>query len=135
MTLQANLEAVPFGMAGAVALLLALLTWERQAIPRARAYAVMLFGEAIWAWAEAIALLTVELPFQNFWREFHGVGVLVTMFGLLKFLLVFNGRERWLVPRRFLFIVAPAVVLPLFAGTISWRYAFWLAISFTVAGL
>jgi len=128
MTFQGNLEAVPFGIAGAVALVLALLTWERWAIPRARTFAVMMFGEAIWAWAEALELLTVELPFKILWYEFRVVGAMVTILGLLAFVLVFTGRERWLVPRRFLFVVAPAVVLTLIAWTNSWHHAFWARI-------
>lgn len=125
MTFQGNLEAVPFGIAGAVAFALALLAWDRGAIPRARAFAVMMFGEAMWAGAKAIDLITVELPFKILWYEARVVGAMVTFLGLLAFVLVFTGRKRWLGPRRFGLIAAPAVVLTLIAWTNSWHHLFW----------
>ncbi len=128
MTFQGNLEAVPFGIAGAVAFALALLAWDRGAIPRARAFAVMMFGEAMWAGAKAIDLITVELPFKILWYEARVVGAMVTFLGLLAFVLVFTGRKRWLGPRRFGLIAAPAVVLTLIAWTNSWHHLFWARI-------
>jgi signal transduction histidine kinase/ActR/RegA family two-component response regulator len=128
MTFQGNVEAVPFGVAAAIAIVLALLTWERRVIPRARAFAVMMFGEAIWALSEALELLTVELPFKIIWFEVRAFGAMVTIVSLLAFVLVFTGRERWLLPRRFLCVVVPAIVLTLIAWTNSWHHTFWAQI-------
>jgi len=128
MTFQANLDAVPFGVAGAVALLLALLTWDRTVIPRARAFAVMMFGETLWSWGEALELLTVELPIKILWYDFRTAGAMVTILGVLAFVLVCTGRETWLFSRRFLVVAAPAAVLALIAWTNPWHHTFWARI-------
>jgi PAS domain S-box-containing protein len=125
MTFQGNLEAVPFGVAGTIALVLALLTWDRTVVARARTFSVMMFGEALWSWGEALELLTVELPLKVLWYDVRVVGAMATILGLLAFVLVFTGRESWLASRRFLFVVAPAVVFTLIAWTNPWHHSFW----------
>ncbi len=127
MTFQANVEALPFGVAAAIAIVLALLTWERRVI-RAHAFAVMMFGEAVWALAEALELLTVELPIKVLWFQVRTLGAMVTIVSLLAFVLVFTGNERRLAPRRFVFVVVPAVIFTVIAWTNSWHHLFWARI-------
>jgi PAS domain S-box-containing protein len=129
MTFQGNVEAVPFGVAAAIAIVLALLTWERRVVSRARVFAVMMFGEAIWALAEALELLTVEMPFKVLWFQIRALGAMLTIVSLLVFVLVFTGRERWLAPTRLLGLAAPAGVFTFLAWTNPWHHAFWTAIS------
>jgi Mrp family chromosome partitioning ATPase len=65
MKLQPNPEAIPFGIAVVVSMGLAVLAWRRRRMPLARAFSVMMIGEAAWALFEALELVIVDLPLKQ----------------------------------------------------------------------
>ena len=65
MQLQANPESIPFFLATAISIALATFAWRRRARPIARAFALMMAGEAAWALFEALELVIVDIETQK----------------------------------------------------------------------
>ena len=64
MNFQPNPEAIPFGIAAAIAAGLAVFARRRRGRPLARAFAVMMIGEAAWALFEAMELVIGRLALE-----------------------------------------------------------------------
>src|SRR5437667_10244752 len=122
MTLQPNPEAIPFGVAVAISGCLAVLAWRRRGMPVAPAFAVMMAGEAAWALFEALELIVVDLPVKRLCFALRVAGAAITILGVLAFVLRYTGRDRWLEPRRFGAIGAPALALTVVAWTNPWHH-------------
>ena len=65
MTLQGTFEAIPFGVAAAVSITLAVFAWQRRSLPMAPAFFTLMAGEAAWALFEALELVVVEMPLKQ----------------------------------------------------------------------
>src|SRR5262245_21407816 len=128
ITLQANPEAIPFGIAVAISGVLAVFAWRRRATPAAPAFAVMVAGEAAWALFEAMELVIVDLPVKRLCFALRVAGAVTTILSLLALVLRYTGRSQWLTPRRFGAICAPAVALTVLAWTNAWHHRYWAAI-------
>src|SRR5262249_9452443 len=125
LTLQANPEAIPFGIAAAISGGLALFAWRRRALPTAPAFAVMMTGEAAWALFEAMELVIVDLPVKRLCFALRAAGATTTTLRLLAFVLRSTGCERWLEPRRFGALCAPSLALLAVAWTNPWHHRYW----------
>jgi PAS domain S-box-containing protein len=123
--LQANPEALPFGIATVISLLLACFAYRRRSTPAAIVFSVAMFGEAAWALFEALELVITDLPAKKLCFALRTAGTMTTVLGLLATVLVYTGRVSWLTPRRFGALVAPVVVLTALAWTNEWHHLFW----------
>ncbi|HZW34180.1 MAG TPA: histidine kinase N-terminal 7TM domain-containing protein [Isosphaeraceae bacterium] len=128
MRLQANPEALPFGVAVAISGGLAVLAWRRRGMPAARAFAVMMAGEAAWALFEALELMIVDLPVKRLCFVLRATGAVTMILALLAFVLRFTGCDRWLEPRRFGVLCAPSLALLAAAWTNPWHHRYWAAL-------
>ena len=124
-TIQRNVDAILFVVAGGISALLALFAWHRRAMPRAPAFGAMMAGETAWALGEAFELIAVDKTVKLLFLNIRVLGALTTIMGLLAFVLHYTGRLRWLEPRRFGLICAPAAVLVLLAWTDPWHHLYW----------
>ena len=128
MNLQPNPEAIPFGIAVAISAGLAVLAWRRRVMPVARAFAVMMIGEAAWALFEAMELVIVNLPLKQLCFVLRASGAVTTILGLLATVLLYTGNDRWMEPRRFGAIGAPSLALLVLAWTNPWHHLYWIQI-------
>src|SRR4051812_33594324 len=108
ITTQANPEAVPFVIAAAVAAVIVALAWRRRAVPGGLTLLVMMSGEAGWALFAAAELITVDLPIKRLWFYLKAGAAVLTILGLLAFVLRYTGHTRWLNSRAFAVICALA---------------------------
>ncbi len=108
INLQANPEAIPFGIAVAISAGLAVLAWRRRRMPLTRAFAVMMIGEAAWALFEAMELVIVDLPWKQLCFILRATGAVTMILGLLATVLLYTGNIRWLESGRYVAICAVA---------------------------
>ena len=109
----------------AIAAGLAVLAWRRRGMPIARAFAVMVGGEAAWALFEAMELVIVPLPIKEWCFALRAGGAITMILGLLATVLLYTGNERWVRPRRFAAICAPSLALTVLAWTNPWHHLYW----------
>jgi signal transduction histidine kinase/ActR/RegA family two-component response regulator len=125
MTFQGNPRAIPFLLAGGTSAILMLFAWRRREMPRAPAFIAMMAGETTWAFAEALELIVAAPVIQLLCINLRVVGAVVSILGMLAFVLHYTGQDQWLVPRRFLAVCAVPVALILVAWTNPWHRLFW----------
>jgi signal transduction histidine kinase/ActR/RegA family two-component response regulator len=126
MTLQGNFEAIPFAIAAAVSVTLAVFAWQRRGLPMAPAFLTLMTGEAAWALFEALELVVVEMPVKKVLIALRIAGAVTTILGVLAFVLLYTGHGDWLAPRRFGVICAPAVFFVFVAWTNQWHHYYWV---------
>ena len=124
--LQPNPEAIPFAIAAAVSAALAVLAWRRISLPMAPAFAVMMAGEAAWALFEALELVCIDPQAQSLCYAIRTAGAVITVLGLLAFVLRYTGSVYWLEPRRITLICAPALALIVVAWTNPLHHFYWV---------
>jgi len=125
MTFQSVPEAIPVGVAAVLSGALAVFAWRRRARPTAPAFAAMMAGETVWALGATLEPLVVELPLKRLCIDLRLLGTFAAILALLAFLFRYTGRSRWLEPRRFGAICAPALALLVLAWTDPWHHLFW----------
>ena len=96
---QINPKAIPFLLAGASSAVLALFAWRRREMPRAPAFATMMAGEMVWAFAEALELIVVPLTLKILCISLRVLGAVISILGMLGFVLRFTDRTRLAEPR------------------------------------
>jgi len=126
MTFQGNFEAIPFGIAAAVSITLAVFAWRRRSLPMAPAFLTLMAGEATWALSEALELVVIETPAKEVFIAIRIAGAVTTILGVLAFVLRYTGHADWLAPRRFALICAPAVGFIAVAWTNQWHHFYWV---------
>jgi PAS domain S-box-containing protein len=129
ITYQSVPEAFPIGVAAGVSSVLAVIAWRRRAMPMAPAFATMMIGETLWALGAAIEPVVVELSIKRLFIDLRIFGTIIAVLGLLAFVLRFTGHERWLEPRRFAMIGAPAIPLIALAWTDPLHHLYWTRLS------
>ncbi len=122
---QADLRAIPFGVAAVISAALAVFASRRRGLPMAPAFTVMMAGEAAWAFFEALELVLVDGELKQISNNFRVAGAVITVLGMLAFVLRYTGCTDWLKFRRFAAISAPAVAMVLVAWTNSWHHLYW----------
>jgi signal transduction histidine kinase/ActR/RegA family two-component response regulator len=125
MTFQNNPAAIPFCIAALLSATLLLSAWRRRAMPAAPAFAFMMAGETTWALGEALELEFVELPIKTIGYCLRATGAMMTVVGLLAFVLRFIGLGEWLRSRWFALACLPAAMLPILAWTNPWHHWVW----------
>jgi signal transduction histidine kinase/ActR/RegA family two-component response regulator len=123
---QADLRAIPFAVAAAISAGLAIFASRRRGLPMAPAFAVMMAGEAIWALFEALELVSADSALKRFWNDFRVAGAVITVLGMLAFVLRYTGCAEWLKFRRFAPICAPAVAMVFVSWTNPWHHLYWI---------
>jgi signal transduction histidine kinase/ActR/RegA family two-component response regulator len=124
--LQPNPEAIPFAIAAAVSGTLAVLAWRRRSLPMAPAFTIMMAGEAAWALFEALELVCNDPHAQGLFYALRTTGAVITVLGLLAFVLRYTGSTHWLEPRRITLICAPALALIVVAWTNPLHHFYWV---------
>ncbi len=94
----------------------------------ARAFVVMMVGEAAWALFEAMELVIVDLPLKQWCFALRASGAVTMILGLLATVLLYTGNDRWMEPRRFGAICAPSLALLVLAWTNPWHHLYWTKI-------
>jgi PAS domain S-box-containing protein len=125
MQLQANPESVPFFLAAAISIVLSRFALRRRARPVARAFALMMVGEAAWAFFEALELVVVDIETKKLCFVLRATGTVTLILSLLATVLLYTGRDQWVKPPRFTVICAPALLLLVFAWTNPWHHLYW----------
>ncbi len=125
MQLQANPESIPFFLATAISIALATFAWRRRARPIARAFALMMAGEAAWALFEALELVIVDIELKKLCFVLRGTGTVTMISSLLATVLLYTGRDQWVKLPRFSLICAPSLLLLVLAWTNPWHHLYW----------
>ena len=128
MQIQANPESIPFFLATAISIALAHFAWRRRARPVARAFALMMTGEAAWALFEALELFIVDIETKKLCFVLRGTGAVTMTLSLLATVLLYTGREQWVKLPRFTVICAPSLFLLVLAWTNPWHHLYWTRI-------
>ncbi len=123
---QPNPQAIPFAIAAAVSAILTVFAWRRRRLPMAPAFITMMAGETAWALFEAIELSCAAPVSQAIWYELRTAGAVITILGLLAFVLRYTGCVQWLKRRRFALVCAPALALILVAWTNPLHHVYWV---------
>ena len=123
---QPNLQAIPFAIAAAVSAILTVFAWRRRSLPMAPAFMTMMAGETAWALFEAIELACAAPVSQAIWYQLRTAGAVITILGLLAFVLRYTGCRQWLNGRLFAIACAPALALILVAWTNPWHHLYWV---------
>ncbi len=122
---QGNPEAIPFGVAAALSGSLAAFAWQRKSLPMAPSFIAMMVGETAWALFEAIELSVGDATAQAICYQLRTLGAVVTVLGVLAFVLKYTGSHAWLEWRYFALVCAPALVLVLVAWTNPLHHLYW----------
>src|SRR5262245_18389706 len=130
MTFQAVPEVIPVGVAGILSAALTVFAWRRRTMPAAPAMTAMMAGETVWALGATLEPVVVELPVKRLLVNLRLPGTLAAIPALLAFTLRCTGRLRWLRPRPFAAVRAPAVLLLGLAWTDSWHHLYWARLSY-----
>jgi signal transduction histidine kinase/ActR/RegA family two-component response regulator len=126
---QANPESIPFFVAVALSIFLAVFAWRRRRASHiAPFFAAMMVGEAAWALFEALELVIGNLEIKIICFNLRATGCVTMILSLLATVLAYTGHERWKRPGRFVFFCAPAIVLLVFAWTNDWHGLYWTKI-------
>lgn len=123
---QPNPQAIPFAIAAVVSSILTVFAWRRRRVPMAPAFITMMAGEAAWALFEAIELTCPNPVEQALWYELRTAGAVITILGLLAFVIRYTGCVPSVNRRRFAMVCAPALVLILVAWTNPWHHFYWV---------
>jgi PAS domain S-box-containing protein len=123
---QADLRAIPFFIAGAISAALAVFASRRRSLPMAPAFTAMMAGEAAWALFEAMELIIIDEDLKQLCNNLRVAGAILTIQGMLAFVLRYTGCTNWLKWPRFAAVCAPAVALVLMAWTNSWHHLYWI---------
>ena len=127
MMLQSNPVAIPFGIAAAVSATVAFFALRGATCPMAPAFVIMMAGEAAWALFEALELVSAHPTLQEFCYEVRTAGAVITILGMFAFVLRYTGSVRWLEPRLFAAVCAPALTLILVAWTNRIHHLYWVS--------
>ena len=122
---QPNPQAIPFAIAAVVSGAVAVFAWRRRTLPMAPAFFTMMAGEAAWALFEALELVCKDVRMQALCYELRTAGAVITILGLLAFVLRYTGSSYWLEPRRFAAIYAPALAMIGVAWTNPLHHLYW----------
>jgi PAS domain S-box-containing protein len=128
MMLQGNPRAIPFLLASGISAILALFAWRRREPPRALPFVIMMAGEMVWAGSHGVELLVKPFVIQRLCIDLRTVGAVISVLGMLAFVLQYTGRRRWLEPGRFAAIAALPAALVLLAWTNRWHGLFWSSV-------
>jgi signal transduction histidine kinase/ActR/RegA family two-component response regulator len=123
---QPNPQAIPFAIAAVVSAIVTAFAWRRRSLPMAPAFITMMAGESAWALFEAIELVCVDPVLQAICYQVRTAGAVITILGVLAFVLRYTGRGQWLERRRFTLISAPALCLILVALTNPLHHLYWV---------
>jgi PAS domain S-box-containing protein len=122
---QTNPESIPFFLATAISIALARFAWRRRVSAVARAFALMMVGEAAWALFEALELVIIDIETKKVCFVLRGTGTVTMILSLLATVLLYTGRDQWVKLPRFTLICAPAVLLLVLAWTNPWHHLYW----------
>jgi PAS domain S-box-containing protein len=126
MTFQYVPWVIPIVAAAVLSCGLTALAWRRRALPMARAFAIMMAGETLWAAGAVLEPTIVELPWKRVCLDVRLLGTFVAILGLVAFVLRYAGLGRWLIAGRFGVVCAAAVPLVLLAWTDPWHHLYWV---------
>ena len=90
------------------------------------AFITMMAGEAAWAFFEVIELTCPDPISQAVWYRLRTAGAVITILGLLAFVLRYTGCVQWVDRRRFALVCTPALALIIVAWTNPWHHLYWI---------
>lgn len=109
--------AVWLTVSGAVALLVALLGWQRRNAPGALALMTLMLAMSVWSFAYALYWLSSSTEAHTFWLKMTYFGVVVTPVAFHVMVQQFIGRGGWLTRRAYIFLAIIPVLTLMFLWT------------------
>ena len=131
---QPNPQAIPFAIAAVVSAIVTAFAWRRRSLPMAPAFITMMAGESAWALFEAIELVCADPVLQAICYQMRSAGAVITILGVLAFVLRYTGWGQWLERRRFALICALALSLILVALTNPLHHRYWVTHQPAISG-
>lgn len=120
-------------LAAVVAVIVAVVAWQRRAAPGGRPLVWLMVAVAIWSAGAALEYATVGIPGKIFWAKVQYLGVLSCPVFFLLLAVEYNHLDRWLTRRTIgLLFVVPAFTLIL-AFTNEWHGLIWPSVTPTGA--
>jgi PAS domain S-box-containing protein len=116
MNLHFNAFSITLLMSGVVALLIALILFQRSQFPAIFWFAVMMLASSIWAVFYSFELSSSSLEEMLFWINLEYLGISFLPATWIMFIFHFIGKKEWLIPR----IIIPIFSFPILAVLFVW---------------
>lgn len=111
--------------AAAVALIVAVVAWQRRAAPGGQPLVWLMIAVFIWSAGAAVEYATIGIPGKVFWGKVQYLGVVTCPVFFLLLALEFSQLDRWLTRRNIAALfVMPGITL-LLAFTNEWHGLLW----------
>jgi len=132
-------QYTPYGLLSAIAALISLVIavtiWNRRPQRATVPAAVLTFGIAIWAFANAFELSILTLSGKVLLSVISYIGVTTVPTAWLVFVITYTGRERWLTRRNLLLLAFHPVITMVIVATNQWHQLHWPEITLGNDGL
>jgi PAS domain S-box-containing protein len=115
-------------IAAAVALMLAVIGWQRRPTAGANAFTLFLLGVAEWAVCDASHYLVSDLAGKLLWVRLQYIGVTVVSVAWLAFVMAYVNKSDWWTTRRKLVFVIEPVAVQILIWTNDRHHLFWRSI-------
>jgi PAS domain S-box-containing protein len=117
MSLQFPPYILPSAVAALISLGLAILSYRRRKIPGAIFFGVLTFSAFIWATANVMENLSVDLPTKTFWSQVTYIGIVTVIASWPVYVLHHTGNGKWITRRNLLLLSIEPVLVVTFVWT------------------
>ena len=111
--------------AAGIALVVAVLAWQRRTVPGGTSLAALMLTIVIWSGGAAFEYASTNVPLMIFWAEFEYFGGVTCPVFFLLFVLEYNHMERWLTPRMIVALFIIPVLTLVLVLTNPWHGLIW----------
>ncbi len=134
MLWQANPYSVPLFLSTALALVLAIIAWDRRRTPGAAALAMLILGVAVWCGGYGLYWALSQGQAQLMATNATTVGAALVPPAFWVFMLDVTGRRRWLTRWLFLALALAYAAALLLSWTNAWHHLWSARIDYRVSG-
>ncbi|MEO8609961.1 MAG: histidine kinase N-terminal 7TM domain-containing protein [Chloroflexota bacterium] len=112
MPLQFPPYVLPSAIAALISISLAILSYRRRALPGALIFSVLTTGAAIWATANVLENIYVDLATKTIWGQVSYFGIVTVIAAWPVYVFHHTGNGKWLTRRNLLLLcIEPAIVI------------------------
>jgi len=125
---------LPLVLAAVVAVVIAVLAWQRRSTSGTRSFMLLMAAVAWWSLGYAMELGAVELQAKLFWSDFNFVAVVTVPAAWLSFCLEYTGRDDLLTSRNLVLMAIEPVVILLLIWSDGAHHLFRSQVSLDTSG-
>ena len=133
-----NLEITPFAIVCAVtalvAIVVAIVAWQRRRVPGGKSLAALMAALTIWAGGAFFEYSSTTFEAILFWAKLEYIGGVTAPVLFLVFVFEYTRMQRWLAPRVIAALFVVPVLTMLLAWTNEWHGLIWPHLQFDAGG-